>query len=957
MTMFRLFLPLLVLSLVPPAGSGLSAQEGAAAGSEVQAPVRAAGEETRATLDRESFDRWERLENPTLSPDGRWLSYRVRREGADDRLHIRLLESDSLITVPRGSGVEFSADGRWLAYSFAPSEEERARLQSEGESIRRRLALVDLVSGEKEEVPGVLSFAFSTESGFLALRLYGSRSSSRGGDLVVRNLGDGEEMSFGNVADFEWSPTEEGLLGFIVDASERIANGVRLYDARDGRLRSLASGGRVFRELVWRDDRPDLAALEILNDEADAEGHAVWAWVNVQGDSLRQHRLDPEDATRFPNGMRISEHRPLRWSKSGSSLFLGLRDDEAAEPETGPGTDRASEEESGDADTGGADDVGADDAGPDEVAADEAGVDVEVWHARDVQTVPQQKIQARWTDRTTALGVWHLDEDRFLPLQEEGSLYTNLTAHDRLVVHLDEEPYGRERMFGPIYRDVYTVDPETGEREQVRERVQFFFGASPGGRYLLYLHGDDFWAYDRESGEHRNLTEAVPASFVNLEDDHTVAQKPPFGHAGWTVNDERVLLYDRHDIWSVAPDGSGGERLTHGAEERIRYRYTYLDRDERWIDLEAPVYLAMHGERSKRSGFARLDPDGDVEILVYDDRRITRLEKAAEADVYAFQAEAFDIPPNIHVGGPDLRDARQVTWTNSFQEEYLWGRSELLEYENSWGEPLQAALFFPADYEPGREYPMIVFPYERRSGTLHRYEIPTERDPYNTTVWTQRGYFVLAPDIVYRPRNPGISALEALEPAVDAVLETGMVNPERVGLIGHSWGGYQTTFILTQTDRFATGIAGAPLTNLISMYLSFFWNTGDPDARVFEISQARMEVPWWEDYASYVANSPVHHIQNLNTPLLMAFGTEDGAVDFHQGVEFYNAARRTGKDFVLLVYEGEGHSLRRTPNRVDLHRRILEWMDHYLKGDPAPAWITEGLPYSEQQRSSGQGGR
>jgi dipeptidyl aminopeptidase/acylaminoacyl peptidase len=313
--------------------------------------------------------------------------------------------------------------------------------------------------------------------------------------------------------------------------------------------------------------------------------------------------------------------------------------------------------------------------------------------------------------------------------------------------------------------------------------------------------------------------------------------------------------------------------------------------------------------------------------------------------------QSFDDSPDYFVGGPSLADAVQVTETNSFQSDYAWGRSELIEYENEWGKQLQGALFYPAGYVPGKQYPMIVYIYEIRSPSVHRYYVPSNRNAYNTAVFTSQGYFVLQPDIVYRDRHPGRSAVAAIIPAVDKVLETGMVDRARVGLTGHSWGGYQTAFTVTQTDIFAAAVAGAPLTNLVSMYLSVYWNTGNTDARIFEVSQGRMEVPFWEDMDAYVANSPVFHVENMTTPLLVAHGDKDGAVDFNQGVEFYNAARRANKDFVLLVYEGENHGNRQKPNQIDYHTRVVEWFGHYLKGEPAPEWISEGVSYLEQEEA------
>jgi dipeptidyl aminopeptidase/acylaminoacyl peptidase len=245
---------------------------------------------------------------------------------------------------------------------------------------------------------------------------------------------------------------------------------------------------------------------------------------------------------------------------------------------------------------------------------------------------------------------------------------------------------------------------------------------------------------------------------------------------------------------------------------------------------------------------------------------------------------------------------------------------------------------------------MIVYIYEITSNTLHNYVEPSERSAYNPTVWTQDGYFVFRPDIVYRDREPGMSAVDALVPAVEKVVSMGLVDKDRVGLVGHSWGGYQTAFAPTQTNIFAAAVAGAPLTELMSMYLSIYWNSGGTDARIFEISQGRMEVPPWEDVEAYMRNSPVFNIMKLETPMLVTFGDKDGAVDWHQGIVMYNAARRENKNLVMLVYEGENHGLAKRPNQIDYHRRVNEWFAHYLKGQPAPEWITKGVPFLQKDK-------
>jgi dipeptidyl aminopeptidase/acylaminoacyl peptidase len=165
------------------------------------------------------------------------------------------------------------------------------------------------------------------------------------------------------------------------------------------------------------------------------------------------------------------------------------------------------------------------------------------------------------------------------------------------------------------------------------------------------------------------------------------------------------------------------------------------------------------------------------------------------------------------------------------------------------------------------------------------------------------------PDITYRRRDPGNSTVDAIVPGVTAAAETASVDTSRIGLVGHSWGGYQTTFTVTQTDLFAAAMAGAPLTNMVSMYNSVYWRGG---------------------------------------------GTDDGAVEFNQGVEFYNAARRAGKQPAFLVYDGETHGIsRKEKNTVGYRNRVPEWFGHYLEGDKpkndeGPEWIRDGVLYLEQ---------
>jgi dipeptidyl aminopeptidase/acylaminoacyl peptidase len=151
--------------------------------------------------------------------------------------------------------------------------------------------------------------------------------------------------------------------------------------------------------------------------------------------------------------------------------------------------------------------------------------------------------------------------------------------------------------------------------------------------------------------------------------------------------------------------------------------------------------------------------------------------------------------------------------------------------------------------------------------------------------------------------------------------------------------------MVSVSKYFRAGVAGAPLTNLISMYGSIYWNSGTPDQELLETGQGRLINPYWEDLERYMRNSPIFNAQNIDAPLLLAFGDQDGAVDWNQGVEMYITMRRLGKEVVMLVYPGENHGLARRPNQVDYAKRVRHFFEHHLKGHSPEPWLKSGVPF------------
>jgi dipeptidyl aminopeptidase/acylaminoacyl peptidase len=477
--------------------------------------------------------------------------------------------------------------------------------------------------------------------------------------------------------------------------------------------------------------------------------------------------------------------------------------------------------------------------------------------------------------------------------------------------------------------------------------------ASTDGKKLLYGKDGHFHVYDISTKTHSNLTEKLPVSFVDVEDDHNVI-KPLYNPLGWSSDSRYALIRDGWDIWQIPLSAKETPlNLTqNGKVQKIRYQYRVsLDSDEKGIDLTKTMYLRIYGERTKKSGYATLAPakaglTAGAKVLRWEDANIQGLSKAKKAAVYTFTRENFNQPTQVFLSDATLSTSKQLTENTPDAGKYAWSAGvKLVDYVTTKGDSLQAALFLPAGHVEGKQYPTVVYYYEKLSQTLHNWSNPAYSGTgWNPSVYTSNGYAVLIPDIVYKMDDPGMSAVWAVLPAVDAAIQTGVIDPNKMGLHGHSWGGYQTSFLITQTNRFKAAAAGAPLTNMISMYDLIYWNSGSGNMSIFEASQGRFLGGPWENWDAYERNSPIYHVKNVKTPLLMLHNDKDGAVDFTQGIEYYNALRRLKKPVIMVQYLGENHGLGKLENRKDYAVRMLEFFDHHLKGMPAPSWMENGVP-------------
>lgn len=879
------------------------------------------------------YGKWELLGQPRLSPRGDWVAVPVNRVSEESELRIRGGPRDTTIVVAFGTAAAFSADGRWVAYAIGVSPKERERLTKDKKPIRNNFEARNLSTGKVVAVNEVNAFSFSPDGRFISMTRYAAEG-KRVSDVLVEDLVHGTRMPFANVGEAAWADAGSRL-ALSIETDGGVGNAVQLYDAGTGVIRVLESSTSQYRGLAWRAKSTDLAALRTRIDSAFTDtAHVLMAWTNLAGGAgagsqPAMLRLDPApaDDTSFPAGMRIADYRRPSWSRDGRIVYFGIRKRQPKADAIKKSTDKVS--------------------------------DVEIWHTNDVRMFPQQKNQEAQDLRTTLLTAWRVVDGRVVQIGSDLNETSTALEGGRFATELDRKPYGWGWKFGRDDQDVWVVDLNSGERKKVLEKVRHYYGGNSTGTRLGWSDGKDFWVVDLASGTRTNLTASLTSSgkadFVDHDDDHPNNVPPVITPAGWDKTGNAWLVNDTHDVWRVAADGSGATKLTDGAKTGIVHRLinfavvgpqfgapqgSALDRA---FDLTKPLYFTLRGKKTKQSGYAVRKPDGTVDRLILADAGYGALARADSAAIFAYARQRYDAPPTLRLGA-DIANAKAVVETNAHSNDFAWGKVELVDFKSTIGVPLQALLYYPANHDPSKKYPMIVYTYELLTQNYHNYIAPRETDYYNTTVFTQNGYFVLLPDIVFRPREPGIGTQQSVDAAVLSVLARGLVDSTRVGHVGHSQGGYEANFLGTHSKLFATTVAGSGITDMLSFAGQLHWSGGSAEFDHWETGQFRMEVAPWEDMKAMIDNSPLATVDKMTAKaMLLMVGSEDGTVDPRQGSLFYNYARRAGKQVVLLVYPGEGHGLSKKENQIDYESRILQWFGHYLKGEPAAPWITEGM--------------
>ncbi len=576
---------------------------------------------------------------------------------------------------------------------------------------------------------------------------------------------------------------------------------------------------------------------------------------------------------------------------------------------------------------------------------------VEVWNYRDARLYTHQKVEIEKDKKKAYLNTYTPKSDNLVTLTtpQVPEILINKKSKGNYGVGFIKEKYLPLLSWeGRTYRDLFSINIDSGKRELIKSKVSGDPDISPAGSYSYWYEPTDssFYIYHFKTKVLINNKSPRNAKFYDEENDRP-DHPSSYGVLGWTTNDGDLLVYDRYDIWALDPMGQAPpDRLTSGRKSKRVHRYIRLDEDEEFVEGEE-IFLHIFDEESKAEAYAKLDFEtGQVRYLLQVDKRLsTRPHKAKFGEKIIYTEESFTQFPDIFLSDLDFRQVVQISDVNPQQANYLWGTIEQVQWTDFGGIKRSGLLAKPENFDPSGNYPMIVNFYERSADNLHSHRPPVPgRSTIGYAFYVSNGYLVFNPDVHYATGFPGQSAYDAVVSGTQAMVRKGFVDSTRIGLQGHSWGGYQIADIITRTNMFRCAEAGAPVVNMISAYGGIRWGSGLSRMFQYEHTQSRLGATLWERPDLYLENSPIFRLNKIETPVLILHNDHDTAVPWYQGIEFFVGMRRLGKPAWLLNYNGEPHWPLKWPNRLDFNRRMLQFFNHFLKDEPMPVWMSRGIP-------------
>jgi dipeptidyl aminopeptidase/acylaminoacyl peptidase len=961
-----------------------------AAEASLSAPVPVSA---KKIITHDVYANWRSIQGSVLSRDGNWAAYALVAQEADGEVVFRNLQDGREWRAARGAAPVFSADGKYAAFAIRPTRAEIEKAKKDkkkGDDLPKSgLGIIDLSTGKIENIDRVRQYAWPEEGASLLKVLMepveekkaakketepaaaktedeedqAARNASASGkkkdagtELILIDAVSRQRHSWKDVVDATWAKNGS-LLAFSVKVKTppkegASGEGVFVYNTVNQQTSTVLGGSGNYKSLRFDEAGKQLAFLsnheearKKIKEEtpsakkatesepdgvADKDDTSVYQLFYWKAGDTEAKRIAGADTAGMPAGWGVSAYGEIGFSKDGQRLFLGTAALPKPQPKDAP-----------------------------------EPVKVDLWHWQDPELQSMQKVNAEKDKHRNFKAVIHLDAQRFVQLATPQMPHVAVNDNPRFAMGTSDVPYKMLISWDGSYRDVYAVDLQTGQARLLTKKLRFSPSMSPAGKYIMAFDAatSQWLAWSSADGNKINLTAKVKTRFDDFEHD-TPEPRSAYGSAGWTENDQSVVLYDQFDLWEINPQTLAAKNLTAGIgrKNQLQFRYINLEANEPADPTEEPtpvaesktlpqtaLLLSATNLQNRATGFYQLPLNGgEPRKLIYGDKLFGGVIKAKNADAILYTEQSFVEFPDLWASDLNLQQAKKISTANPQQAQYNWGTQEMIEYTTTDGKKLKALLAKPENFDPSKKYPMMVYIYEKMTDNLHRHVPPAPSQNINVTRYLSNGYIVLRPDIVYETGHPGKSAMRAVPAAVQKVIGMGFVDPKRVGIQGHSWGAYQINYMITQTNMFRAAEAGAAMADMVSGYGGIRWGKGVSRAFQYETGQSRIGGTPWNKTAEYIENSPIFYIDKVQTPYLTKHNDDDDAVPWYQAIEFFTAMRRLGKEAYWFNYNGEKHGLKDRENVKHYTVHMAEFFDHFLLGKPRPEWMEKPIPYLER---------
>ena len=915
-------------------------------------------------LDHSVYDNWKSIGTASMSRDGKFSLYVVSAQAGDGYLNASNLLTGSALTVNRGKMPAITFDSKYAVCGIAPlfqeTREARIKKKRPEEMPKDSLCIWTLGTSNFVKYPFVTSFK-TAEEGSLAVAFKSDppadtsnrrrpaprKERGEGTDLMLYYFATGKIDTLKHVGEYGF--TKNGTQLFIVRQlnskdTSRTLDGLYLYDLVAKSEQKLLTGPRKARFFLPASDKDEqFFAFYANTDTAKAAEKLINIYFFKKGDTKPVLMADAHSKG-LPKGWIISQNRTLAINKAGTRLFFGI----APKP-----------------------------LEKDTTLVDFETAKLDIWHYNDDYVQPVQLVRLQQDQRTSYLSYLQVQNPQNGLIQLATPDYPNVQVpnewNSEWAYASSDKPYRIESQWNtdaPV--DLYLFNMADGKAKKALTAAAIGnFSVSPQGNYLVWYDKSAraWFSYEVATGKTHNLTDAIGVAFWN--ESHDSPSLPgAYGSGGWREADAAFLVYDKYDIWEVDPAGiKPPVSLTDGFGRKQQYTFRILRLDEdapggppaggaRMPRVAEPIkakemlYFNAFDHGSKFGGFYCKDQSkkgATMQRLILDGYAYQQLQRSKDGKVFTFARNNFNESPNLWMTRDLFKTQTKLSDINPQQKDYIWGTAELIHWTSTNGIPCSGIVYKPENFDPAKKYPMIIYFYETLSDGLFSYKAPApSASTINISYFVSNGYLVFTPDIHYTVGHPGQSAMNCIMPGVDLLCKNPWVDGQNMAIQGQSWGGYQVAYMITQTNRFKAAGAGAPVSNMTSAYGGIRWGTGLVRQFQYEGTQSRIGKNLWDGFDLFVENSPLFHAQNVTTPLLIMHNDKDGAVPWYQGIEYFTALRRLGKQVWMLQYNDEDHNLVERRNRKDLSIRLAQFFDHFLKGAPAPVWIKEGVPATKK---------